>query len=84
MTQQLIADRWTPGEEFCHIQEKVKWVCYGVTLYITCTLTTVKYLTVRRPLGARVWPPHQKGIQEDEELPQHQEPLNKKDLLKDL
>ena len=52
----LIADRWTQGETFCHISEHIGVVCNGVTMLLTVTLTTVKYLVVRYPLRAGAWP----------------------------
>ena len=55
-TLSLIADHWTLGEAFCHIHEHIGVVCNGVTMLLTVTLTTVKYLVVRYPLRAGAWP----------------------------
>ena len=55
-TLSLTADHWTLGEAFCPIHEHVGVVCNGVTMLLTVTLTTVKYLTVRYPLRAEAWP----------------------------
>ena len=54
-TLALITDDWFLGEVLCHIHHNMGHVCNGVTLFLTCSLTTVKYLIVRYPFRARVW-----------------------------
>ena len=55
-TTALIADRWILGEVLCHMSDGVYWLGSGVTMLLTCTLTTAKLITVKRPLRANVWP----------------------------
>ena len=49
-TMSLIADRWILGEGLCHANDNIGWVGAGVTLFLTCTFTSVKLLIVRFPL----------------------------------
>ena len=54
----LIADRWTLGEVVCHVQESVVYVCGGLTVSLTCTLSLLKLLILKYPLRARTWTSH--------------------------
>ena len=51
----LVADRWIMGEVMCHVQDHVTWVASGMTMVLTCALTTFKLATVRYPFITRTW-----------------------------
>ena len=40
VTTALIADRWILGEAFYHMDNGIYWVGSGVTMLLTCTITT--------------------------------------------
>ena len=51
----LTADRWVLGKVLCHAEENITYLCGGVTLYLTCALTTFKLIVVKYPLRTGAW-----------------------------
>ena len=54
-TLSLVADRWLLGDALCYVNENISWVCNGATLFLTCTLASLKLMTVKYPLRAGTW-----------------------------
>jgi hypothetical protein len=55
VTPAFITDRWMLGELFCHVDANIGWLCGGVTMFLTCCMTTLKLMIVKRPLRAGTW-----------------------------
>ena len=55
VTLAFITDRWVVGELLCEVSENMTWVCAGVTMSQTCTLTTLKLIILKYPLKSRAW-----------------------------
>ena len=55
ITTALIEDRWVMDEVMCHIQDNVTWIASGMTMVLTCALTTFKLATVEYPIMTRTW-----------------------------
>jgi hypothetical protein len=55
VTLALITDRWVMGVLFCHIQDNVGFVWGMATQLLTCTLSTLKLITVKYPIKTRPW-----------------------------
>ena len=51
-TLSLVADRWLLGDALCYVNENISWVCGGTTLFLTCTFSSLKLMTVKYPLRA--------------------------------
>ena len=51
----LITDQWEFGEGLCHNQNHVIFVCNGVTMLLTCAMSTFKLLILKYPLRAGNW-----------------------------
>ena len=54
-TAALIADNWVTGAFFGHVQNSINLVFGGLTMCLTCALTTVKLLIVKYPLRTGAW-----------------------------
>ena len=54
-TLSFITDKWVLGTFLCHTQNHVLFICSGVTMFLTCTMSTVKLLILKRPLRAAHW-----------------------------
>ena len=53
VTMAMIMDDWIVGEFLCHVQDNSGWISAVVTLLLTCTMTTLKFLTTKHPLKIR-------------------------------
>ena len=51
----LITDSWVFGEPLCHLDENIGFVCGGMTLFLTCAMTTQKLIIVKFPLRTAAW-----------------------------
>ena len=51
----LITDHWILGELLCHLNNNIGYICGGVTVLLTCCLTTLKLVILKRPLRAGTW-----------------------------
>ena len=51
----FFTDRWVFGELLCHLNANIDWVLTGVTLFLTCCMTALKLIIVKRPLRAQTW-----------------------------
>ena len=54
-TVAIVADKWVMGEIMCHTQDFVTWVIGGVTMVITCGMSSLKLAHVNYPFLTRTW-----------------------------
>ena len=54
-TTSLITDRWVRGEFLWHAVYHIRWMCAGVTILLTCGMTTLKLVIVKYPLRTGEW-----------------------------
>ena len=55
ITTAMIADEWVMGEFFCQTEFAMQWFGSGMTVLLTCALTTLKLLNVKFPLRTNSW-----------------------------
>ena len=53
VTLALITDSWITGEVLCHVEDNINYFCTGLTMILTCTMSTLKLLLVKYPLRTR-------------------------------
>ena len=51
----LVADDWVLGDFYGHLQASLGSFVQGVTLVLTCGMSTVKLVILKRPLRANTW-----------------------------
>ena len=49
------ADKWVMGEVMCHAQDFVTWAIGGITMVLTCALSTLKLAHIKYPFLTRTW-----------------------------
>ena len=51
----IAADKWVLGDVLCHTQDFVTWAIGGVTMVLTCAMSSLKLAHVKYPFLTRTW-----------------------------
>ena len=51
----LFTNSWIFGDTLCLTQQYLDKICFRTVFFLTCTLTTAKYMTIKYPLKSGVW-----------------------------
>ena len=51
----LLINRWVFGDTLCLTQQYLDKICFRTVFFLTCTLTSAKFMTIKYPLKSGVW-----------------------------
>ena len=54
-TVAIAADEWVMGDALCHTQDFVIWAWGGVTMVLTCAMSSLKLAHIKYPFLTRTW-----------------------------